>query len=160
MAKYQDIAAQMRHRIKDGQWEVGSQLPGISALEEQWGVSLSTVRAAQQLLVEEGMLRTAQGSGAFVTSTESRLEVNVEDQLTAARSAIDKAAAAIGAQRIGTVTINLREDDVRSVLSIALEEFADRQRFKAADETDGEMVETRRRRTAVAERLLAAIEKE
>ncbi len=159
MAKYQDIADQMRQRIKDGEWEVGSQLPGISVLEEQWGVSLSTVRAAQQLLVEEGMLRTAQGSGAFVTAAESRREVNVEYELGSAKAAIERATAAMEAQRHGTISLNLREDNVRLVLALALEEFAGRQRFKAEDETDDDLVETRHRRAEVAERLAAAIEK-
>ena len=71
MARYQEIADDLRKRIQSGEFPVGAKLPGISALQERYGVtkSLGTIRAAQQLLVADGMLRTEQGVGAFVTAT-------------------------------------------------------------------------------------------
>ena len=46
-------------------------------LMEQYDVpSLGTIRAAQQLLVDEGLIETRQGVGAFVTSLAPRRPVN------------------------------------------------------------------------------------
>ena len=72
MARYHEIAEDLRARIKAGEWRIGDKLPGIAALQDYYQVekSLGTIRSAQQLLVAEGMLRTEQGVGAFVTATE------------------------------------------------------------------------------------------
>lgn len=66
---YKEIAAELRRRIKGKEWQVGDRIPGISALQEEYGVrSLNVIRRAQALLVEEGLLRTEQGRGVFVAS--------------------------------------------------------------------------------------------
>jgi DNA-binding GntR family transcriptional regulator len=50
---------------------VTSQLPTISDLMEHYGVpGLNTIRQAQQLLVEDGLVETRQGVGAFVLRLE------------------------------------------------------------------------------------------
>lgn len=46
----------MRRRIASGEWEVGQAIPGLTDLAMEYGVSFGTVRAAQQVLVEEGLL--------------------------------------------------------------------------------------------------------
>jgi DNA-binding GntR family transcriptional regulator len=82
MARYREIAADLRTRIQRGEFPVGSKLPGISALQEEYDVpGLNTIRGAQQLLVEEGMLETRQGIGVFVTSVESPRQVDVDGEL-------------------------------------------------------------------------------
>jgi DNA-binding GntR family transcriptional regulator len=60
-------------------------------------MGLNTIRGAQQLLVEEGMLETRQGVGVFVTSTESLRQVDVVGELTpgALAQAIEHLAQAI-----------------------------------------------------------------
>ena len=50
------VADHMRGRIAAGEWDVGQPVPGLTDLEVQYGVSFGTVRAAQQILVEEGLL--------------------------------------------------------------------------------------------------------
>src|SRR5258708_40013848 len=50
------VAEHMRGRIAAGDWDVGRPIPGLTDLEVEYGVSFGTVRAAQQILVEEGLL--------------------------------------------------------------------------------------------------------
>src|ERR1039457_6789891 len=110
MAKYREIADDIRAKIQSGVYPEGSKLPGISALQEEYGVpGLNTIRAAQQLVVDEGMLETRQGVGAFVISAESLRHVDVAAEVTRARDALTKA---IGALRVPrrTVTFDLHAD--------------------------------------------------
>jgi DNA-binding GntR family transcriptional regulator len=83
MARYREIADDLRARIQRGEFPVGSKLPGISALMEEYDVpGLNTIRGAQQLLVEEGMLESRQGVGVFVTSAKSLRQVDIVGELT------------------------------------------------------------------------------
>jgi DNA-binding GntR family transcriptional regulator len=70
--EYMRVYEHLRSRIQSGEWPVGDKLPGISALEEQYGTSLTTIRTAQQMLVDDGLLATEQGRGAFVISQTLR----------------------------------------------------------------------------------------
>jgi DNA-binding transcriptional regulator YhcF (GntR family) len=54
--KTAQVADHMRGRIAAGEWDVGQPVPGLTDLEVEYGVSFGTVRAAQQILVEEGLL--------------------------------------------------------------------------------------------------------
>lgn len=54
--KTAQVADHMRGRIAAGDWDVGQSIPGLTDLEAEYGVSFGTVRAAQQVLVEEGLL--------------------------------------------------------------------------------------------------------
>ncbi len=70
--RYQEIAADLRRRLTAGEFPVGSKLPGISELQEQYEVpGLNTVRQAQALLIEEGLIEAVQGSGTFVRALPS-----------------------------------------------------------------------------------------
>lgn len=133
MSRYHEIAADLRVRIRAEEFPVGAQLPGISALQEHYGgVSLGTIRAAQQHLVEDGMLRTEQGRGAFVTATESRRDLDVLATLSGARAGLDVALEALRSQRYRSVTFDLgADDDTYFVLTTALQDFAARQRDEA-----------------------------
>ena len=58
---------------------------------------LNTIRQAQQLLVDDGLVETRQGVGAFVLRNDPPpLTVDVAAELRAARAAIDRALAALG----------------------------------------------------------------
>jgi len=50
------VADLMRRKISAGEWEVNQPIPGLTDLEQDFGVSFGTVRAAQQILVDEGLL--------------------------------------------------------------------------------------------------------
>lgn len=65
--RYQEIADDLRRRLDEGEWPVGTTLPAISDLQEEYDVpGLNTIRQAQSLLVEEGLLNPVQGRGTFV----------------------------------------------------------------------------------------------
>lgn len=140
MGRYHEIAADLRDRIRVGEFPVGSQLPGIADLQQRYdGVSLGTIRAAQQHLVEEGMLRTRQGSGAFVTATESRRDLDVVAALAGAHETLGVVLEALQARTYRSVTFDLSgDDDTYFVLTTALEEFAARERSLAEDDPDGD----------------------
>jgi DNA-binding transcriptional regulator YhcF (GntR family) len=70
---YQRIYDALFARLAEREWEIGEKLPSIKHLQDEYEVpSLNTVRRAQQMLVEEGYLRTEQGRGAFVIAHPSR----------------------------------------------------------------------------------------
>lgn len=64
--KFQALAAELRRGILAGDWTPGAKLPTESGLAAETGLSLTTVRRAFDLLVEEGLVVRRQGSGSFV----------------------------------------------------------------------------------------------
>ena len=160
MATYQyaTIYDALRARIEAGEFTVGDRLPSISALQDEYDVSsLGTVRAAQQMLVEDGMIRTEQGRGAFVTSVESARTIDANDALDDAIAQIGRARAALARQQVRRVTFDLDgDDDTYFVLTGALTEWAERVEDEA--ETNPYNAEDRRRWASHARELLASIE--
>jgi DNA-binding GntR family transcriptional regulator len=66
-ARYREIADDLRQRLAAGEWPVGSYMPGITALQLQYDVpGLNTIRQAQSLLQQEGLIEARQGRGTFV----------------------------------------------------------------------------------------------
>lgn len=159
MARYQEIADALRGRIQSGEFPVGAKLPGISALQTEYGVpGLNTIRAAQQLLAEEGMLETRQGVGAFVTSAESLKQVDVVDTLKSAAADLTKAISALEApQRAVTIDLHAREETY-FVLTDALGEWAARQRAEVEWEAANDNSTADDRWAAEADLLLEQIE--
>lgn len=72
MPRYVQVASILRHRIEDGTWRVGDQLPTIEALEHEFAVARVTVRQAIEVLREEGLLQSQQGKGTFLIKTIER----------------------------------------------------------------------------------------
>lgn len=97
MARYREIADDLRRRITEGEFAVGDQLPSIATLQEHYDVpGLGTIRQAQQVLFDQSMIVTRQGVGAFVVSTAPRTRtIDVVQRLKTARAAIDDALAAL-----------------------------------------------------------------
>jgi len=62
------IAARLREELSEGQYQPGDRLPTETALAERFGVNRHTVRHALSQLVEEGLVRTRRGAGAFVAA--------------------------------------------------------------------------------------------
>jgi GntR family transcriptional regulator len=69
---YLQIAAVLRGRIEDRTWNVGDRISTIEELERELGVGRVTIRQAIELLYEEGLLRSHQGKGTFVTRAVER----------------------------------------------------------------------------------------
>lgn len=74
MAKYEEVAADLRARIGRGEWTAGDKLPTTSELVDHYGHSRETVRAAVDVLAKEGLVRVAKRLGTVVQdrSTERR----------------------------------------------------------------------------------------
>ncbi|MGH3494516.1 MAG: TetR family transcriptional regulator C-terminal domain-containing protein [Sciscionella sp.] len=107
MTGYRGIAESLRERIAGGEFPCGARLAGIGALRAEYGgVSLNTVRAAQQVLVDEGMLETRRGVGAFVVGTRPVRELDVVATLRQASGALATAIAAIESMPPATVAVN------------------------------------------------------
>ena len=97
MAGYREIYEDLRHRIIDGELAVGDRLPSLAALQAHYdGPGLNTIRQAQQLLVDDGLVETRQGLGAFGLSAESSPRpVDVLAELREARTALNRAITAL-----------------------------------------------------------------
>jgi GntR family transcriptional regulator len=67
-SKYLRIHEDLRARINNGQWPPGSPLPSQHELAAQFGVSIMTLRQALQLLADDGLVETRQGSGTYVAA--------------------------------------------------------------------------------------------
>ncbi|KXK59794.1 hypothetical protein AWW66_22215 [Micromonospora rosaria] len=67
--RYQEIADDLRRRLAEGEWPIGSTLPSIGELQGEYRVpGLNTVRQAQRVLADEGLISAVQGRGTFVTA--------------------------------------------------------------------------------------------
>ncbi len=72
MAKQSDkritqITQDILHQIKAGKLELGEKLPSQSQLMSQYDVSVTTVRGALNKLQKNGIIKTEQGRGSFVS---------------------------------------------------------------------------------------------
>ena len=101
----EQAAALLLTRLRDGEWEVGSKLPGETTLAPQLGVGRSTAREAIRILAGQGILATRQGAGVFVTATETpepwdsvlrRVDIAA---VLEARTAVEAEAAVLAADR-------------------------------------------------------------
>jgi GntR family transcriptional regulator len=70
---HRQIAAQLRERIRRGEWNPGERLPSIPAMAEMFGVAKQTVQRTVDQLRVEGVLITKPGSGTYVRGTRRRL---------------------------------------------------------------------------------------
>ncbi|MEV6300425.1 GntR family transcriptional regulator [Actinoplanes sp. NPDC051861] len=70
---HRQIAAQLRERIRRGDWGPGERLPSIPAMAEMFGVAKQTVQRTVDQLRLEGILITKPGSGTYVRGTRRRL---------------------------------------------------------------------------------------
>ena len=73
---YYQLEEILSHRIDSGELKPSDPIPSEAELQEQYGVSRTTVRQAIARLVMAGKLRTVQGKGTFVT--EPKVEEKVE----------------------------------------------------------------------------------
>jgi DNA-binding GntR family transcriptional regulator len=96
MARWREVADDLRARVVRGEFPIGGQLPSIQQLQQQYEVAgQNTIRQAQTLLVNEGLLEAQQGVGVFVIATTPRA-AGVEQllvEMRTARAAVDRAIA-------------------------------------------------------------------
>ena len=65
--RYLQVASVLRRRIRDGHWAVGDKIATLEELEREFNVARVTVRQAIDLLQGEGLVKSFQGRGTFVT---------------------------------------------------------------------------------------------
>lgn len=65
---YEAIAADLKEKIKSGEYPLGSRLPTKDDLMKLYGVSLNTVDHAIRELKKEGLAEPRQGRGTYVTA--------------------------------------------------------------------------------------------
>jgi GntR family transcriptional regulator len=65
--RYLQLASALRRRIRDGHWAVGGKIATLEELEREFNVARVTVRQAIDLLQGEGLVKSFQGRGTFVT---------------------------------------------------------------------------------------------
>jgi len=70
--RYLQVASVLRRRIRDGHWAVGAKMATLEELEREFGVARVTVRQAIDLLQNEGLVKSQQGRGTFVTKAPER----------------------------------------------------------------------------------------
>ena len=66
MPLYLQVAKLMRRQVESGAWAYGEQIPTLDALEQTYGVSRITLRAALGELDALGIVRRTRGLGTFV----------------------------------------------------------------------------------------------
>lgn len=63
------IADALRMDLAEGRYAPGDKLPTEAALAERFGVNRHTVRHGLAALIDDGLIRTRRGAGAFVAAT-------------------------------------------------------------------------------------------
>ena len=77
LSQYERLAGTLRDRIAAGIYARGDKLPSEMELMDESRLSRSTVRHALKVLVDEGLVRTERGRGAFVADTPEVHENNL-----------------------------------------------------------------------------------
>ncbi|WP_431915165.1 FadR/GntR family transcriptional regulator [Nonomuraea jabiensis] len=78
----------LREQITQGEWPVGTRLPGENALAKALGVGRSTVREALRALAGAGLVQARQGSGVFVIAAASATGISEDWPARLRRAAI------------------------------------------------------------------------
>lgn len=66
VSRYIQLATLFRRRVDSGQWPVGSQIPTIEDLAEEFGVARATIRQALGMLEADGLVSRFRAKGTFV----------------------------------------------------------------------------------------------
>lgn len=66
ISKFETLAAHIRSQVQSGRLKPGDRLPSTAQLQQQFGVSYGTVRAAVLTLKAEAVIVGRQGEGVFV----------------------------------------------------------------------------------------------
>ncbi|MFE8071892.1 PLP-dependent aminotransferase family protein [Marinobacteraceae bacterium S3BR75-40.1] len=78
---YNQIAQQMQGLIEEGAYRVGDRLPGVRVLSRRFGVSISTILQAHQLLESRGYLQARERSGYFVSLPATQAPMPTVEQV-------------------------------------------------------------------------------
>jgi DNA-binding transcriptional regulator YhcF (GntR family) len=73
--KFEQIAEDLRGKIRDGVYRPGSRLPSHTTLATRYHVHLMTVRRAVDLLNVEGLIDRRHGVGTFVRESSDQIDL-------------------------------------------------------------------------------------
>lgn len=65
---YRQLADQLRAAVESGAIGPGEQLPSLTRIQQETGLSLGTIQQAIRLLVDEGTAYTVRGRGTYATA--------------------------------------------------------------------------------------------
>src|SRR5215472_10228057 len=99
-AKYKRIADSLTSRIRSGEIDRGSRLPGEHELAEMYEVSRTTVRQALASLQQAGLIETWTGAGSFVRYDGALLDDQIGWSKALARQGIETTARILRLDRI------------------------------------------------------------
>jgi len=112
---YQVVVAELRERIRRGEWLPGERLPSIGALARVLTVSTGSVREALRALESAGLVRIEHGRGVFISGerADSALATHFADDgrglfvaLAEARRLLEPELAALAAERGTTAELD------------------------------------------------------
>ena len=66
VARYLQLATLFRHRVQQGAWPAGRQIPTVDELAAECGVARATIRQALDQLAQEGLIERFRAKGTFV----------------------------------------------------------------------------------------------
>lgn len=72
---YQQLAEELRARIRAGQFRAGSRIPSEHELAAQYGLGRPTVRQATEVLVRSRLLERRRGAGTFVRKAATEIDL-------------------------------------------------------------------------------------
>lgn len=90
---YVRIAGEYARRIRKGELPPGTQLPSYAEIAQQNGVSDIVVRKAIELLQSQGLVRSVQRRGVFVTDRPNLVRVSPERQMETAEQSFQNESA-------------------------------------------------------------------
>ena len=65
---FEQLAAQLRERIRSGEFGKGTKLPTIQEIVSETGLSPMTIRRAYKVLADDGLVVIKPGRGTFVAA--------------------------------------------------------------------------------------------
>lgn len=99
MPRYRQIADDLRQRLASGEFPIGTKLPPISDLQEEYACqnNHNMIRHAQSVLIDEGLIEPRQGQGTFVIAlpTPQDEQVALAEAAAELKSVLDSAQVAL-----------------------------------------------------------------
>jgi GntR family transcriptional regulator len=99
---YQQVAATIIRKIRDGELGPGDKLPSIRDIAAEYGITTATAQKVVRELTDRGYAETSPGIGVFVSNTvpdeteQSTVDVaQLAADLSALRRAVDELAARV-----------------------------------------------------------------
>jgi len=102
---YLQIMAQIKQKIRVGDWPAGHPLPSIRELSAQTKVSVITVKRAYSELEMERVIVTQPGRGSFVAAQADLPSVLAQHELTLQINELVNNALALGFDEAGIIAL-------------------------------------------------------